>query len=85
MGQLQKVFVILSDEDRVTPNARSGPVASGSNLAPISGRGGRGGRGGGGGGGGRGGYHSAEGGRERLKRGLDVDPSATPAKNCRGK
>lgn len=83
LGQLQKVFVILSDEDRLTPNNRSGPIASGSNLAPLSSRGGRGGRGGGGGG--RGGHQSSEGSRERLKRGFEGDPSATPAKNRRGK
>jgi len=73
-GQLRQVFVILSDEDRVTPSSRSDPPASGGNAQPLSFRGGRGGRGGGSGRGGRG-----------TKHGAEDQVVATPAKVRRGK
>jgi len=75
-GQLRKVFVVLSDDDRLRSGQRdSGPPLSGANALPSI-RGGRGrGRGG----------RRGDGDRDSLKRGPDDAVGATPAKNRRGK
>lgn len=79
VGKLQKVFILLSDEDRLQAGSRSGPAASGSNTIPLAGGSSVRGRGG------QGGRFSQGLDRSGLKRGHGSDPSATPAKSRRGK